>query len=78
MNHDLLCPWQVSTEFDAVVSCDDCDLIAKVRADETNQIRDRHDRHSGLVCSDSYGRGLRDAMVQFNAIVAGMKAAGEH
>jgi hypothetical protein len=33
MNHDPLCLWQGSTEFDTVLSCDECDLIAKVRED---------------------------------------------
>ena len=33
MTHDPLCPWHGSTEFDLVISCDDCDLIAKVRED---------------------------------------------
>ncbi len=33
MTHDPLCRWQGSTEFDTVVFCDDCDLIAKVRED---------------------------------------------
>jgi hypothetical protein len=35
MTHDQMCRWHGSTEFDTVVSCDECDLIAKVREDAT-------------------------------------------
>jgi hypothetical protein len=34
MTHDPLCRWQGSTEFDTVLSCDECDLIAKVREEQ--------------------------------------------
>lgn len=33
-SHDPLCSWFQSTEFDTVIGCDDCDLIARVREDE--------------------------------------------
>jgi hypothetical protein len=41
MTHDALCRWQGSTEFDTVVSCDDCELIARVRANERGQAWER-------------------------------------
>jgi len=36
-SHDLLCPWSGSTEWDLVIGCHDCDLIAKVRKNQTQQ-----------------------------------------
>jgi hypothetical protein len=33
MTHSPLCRWHGSTEFETVVGCDECDLIAKVRED---------------------------------------------
>jgi hypothetical protein len=40
MTHDPLCPWYGSTEFETVVGCDDCDLIAKVRHDERQKLKE--------------------------------------
>jgi hypothetical protein len=34
-SHDPLCPWNGSTEWDQLIACDDCNLIAKVRQDQT-------------------------------------------
>jgi len=75
MNHDPMCSKEELLKIGVgeFLKVCQCDLIAKVRADETNQIRDRHDRHSGLVCSDSYGRGLNDAMRELDALVADMQ-----
>ena len=33
MTHSPLCRWHGSTEFETVVGCDECDLIAKVSED---------------------------------------------
>jgi|688.fasta_scaffold192437_2 hypothetical protein len=36
-SHDPLCPLSGSTEWDDVIGCDDCNLIAKVREDQTQR-----------------------------------------
>ena len=65
--HDPLCPLKHMSLLKS--GCPQCNLIALARDDETNQIRDRHDRHSGLLCSDSYRRGFKDASKQIELAI---------
>jgi hypothetical protein len=36
-SHDPLCPWSGSTEWDLLIGCHDCNLISKVRDDQTQR-----------------------------------------
>jgi len=56
MTHDPLCRWHGSTEFDTVVSCDECELIAKVREDERGNNFTPDDFANAM--TESYQRGL--------------------
>lgn len=68
MTHDPLCPWFGSTEFDTVISCDDCDLIARVREDE----RKKYETYSNarkVGREQGYSAALRDAVTAIEALV---------
>jgi hypothetical protein len=49
MTHSPLCRWHGSTEFETVVGCDECDLIAKVREDA---LAAAVQRVEALICID--------------------------
>ena len=73
MTHDPLCPWFESTEWDTVISCDDCDLIARVRTDEQSK-RDKRQY-------DSYANarkvGRRDGYIAALHFLAAAEVLGK-
>ena len=76
MTHDPLCSWYGSTEFETVIGCDDCDLIAKVRVEESNRVMTmRYTQVKGwqeMKEAIAYQQGMEDMLAKCIAAVLGV------